>query len=243
MKRHPGILLALITLFAGTLNAAATADFEWSGQIAPGKAIQISGVNGNITAEATESGRVEVTAIKSGKDADKVRVEANNNEAGVVVKAVYPKSTKGDFQASVQFQVRVPSRVRFVAQTVNGDINATALDSEVEAATVNGTVHVSTSQRAEAKTVNGAVFARIGNGGLQHPLALESVNGRITVDAPKGLNAKVEASTVHGGIKTGLPMAVKGKWGMHSMSGDVGSGGPTLAMRTVNGHIELRHAE
>jgi DUF4097 and DUF4098 domain-containing protein YvlB len=243
MKRHPGILLALITLLAGTLSAAAAADFEWSGQIAAGKAIQIKGINGDIKAEATESGKVEVTAVKSGKDADKVRVEASENGDGVVVKAIYPKTTMGNFKASVEFTVRVPAGVRFVGKTVNGDIKATALDSEVEAATVNGTVRVSTSQKAEAKTVNGAVFARIDDGGLQHPLALESVNGRITVDAPEDLNAKVEASTVHGDIETDLPMTVKGKWGMHSMSGAVGSGGSTLAMRTVNGHIELRHAE
>ncbi len=243
MKRHSGILLALITLLAGTLSAAAAADFEWSGQIASGKAIQIKGVNGDITVEATESDKVEVTAVKSGKDADRVTVEASDYAGGVVVKAVYPKGVKGDFQASVEFHVRVPAGVRFVGKTVNGDIRATALDSEVEAATVNGEVRISTSQKAEVKTVNGEVFARIGDGGLQHPVTLESVNGRITVDAPEDLNAKVEASTVHGGIETDLPMTVKGKWGMHSISGDVGSGGSTLAMRTVNGHIELRHAE
>jgi len=243
MIRNTRILLALIPLLAGTLSAATAADFDWSGQIATGKAIQIKGINGDITAEATESGKVEVTAVKSGKDADKVKVEASNNEGGVVVRAVYPKSTSENFDASVKFHVLVPSGVRFAGKTVNGDITATALKSEVEAVTVNGAVRVSTSQKAEAKSVNGAVFARIDDGGLRYPLELESVNGRITVDAPRGLNAKVEANTVHGDIRTDLPVEVKEKWGMHSMSGDVGSGGSKLAMRTVNGPIELRHAE
>ena len=171
-----------------------------------------------------------------------MKVEANETGSGVEVKAVYPRNVKGRFGRFGRFsRFRIPAGVRFDSTTVNGDVEAIALDNEIDAKTVNGSVRVSTSQAARAKTVNGRISATVDDR-LSHPLELHSVNGRITVDAPAGIDADVEASTVHGGIKSDFPVTVKGKWGMHSMSGRLGEGGPKLAMKTVNGGIELCEA-
>lgn len=42
------VALVAVTLFAYAGGAAAQADFEWRGQMAPGQSIEIKGINGNI---------------------------------------------------------------------------------------------------------------------------------------------------------------------------------------------------
>ncbi len=241
MQRVSQFLIILTISLLVLAPAAASADFQWSGQIAPGKTVRVEGVNGNIRASSAVGGQVEVTAVKSGRDAEKVKIEAKEHDGGVTIEAIYPKSLTGNTQAAVSFEVRVPAGVRFAGQTVNGDIETAALDSEVDARTVNGAVRVANSRRLQAKTVNGSIMATIDNK-LDHPLELETVNGRITVEVPASANADLQATTVNGNIKTDLPVTVKGVWGKRSMSGRLGVGGPILAMRTVNGKIEVRQA-
>src|SRR5262245_19066786 len=52
-------------------------DFEWHGRIASGKAIEIKGINGGISAEPTTGSEVEVVATMSARhsDPDEVTIE------------------------------------------------------------------------------------------------------------------------------------------------------------------------
>src|SRR6267143_4414391 len=48
---------------ATSQNARAD-EFRWSGRIAPGAAVEIKGINGDITAEPASGGEVQVVALK-----------------------------------------------------------------------------------------------------------------------------------------------------------------------------------
>src|SRR5436309_7392054 len=71
--------------------AGSQGEFHWKGKVAPGKAIEIKGVNGDIRATAG-SGDVEVTAVKRARksDPDEVKIEVVQHEDGVTSCAVYP---------------------------------------------------------------------------------------------------------------------------------------------------------
>ena len=57
--------LILIALALGTLPAAGqTPDFRWHGRLAPGKRVEVKGVNGDVHAVATTGAEVVVTAAK-----------------------------------------------------------------------------------------------------------------------------------------------------------------------------------
>jgi len=66
--------------------AGAQGEFHWQGKVAPGKAIEIKGVNGDVRASAG-SGEVEVTAVKRGRkrDPDEVKIEVVQQEDGVTI--------------------------------------------------------------------------------------------------------------------------------------------------------------
>ena len=238
--------------------AAAQGEFHWTGQVARGKAIEIKGVTGDVRAVAG-SRDVEVTAVKHARrsDPDEVKIEVVQHEDGVTICAVYPSDGRRenscdagdgghmnvrDNDVTVDFTVRVPTGVRFLGKTVNGEVEAAVLSSDVEANTVNGSIRISTAGYAEAQTVNGEIVASLGRATWSEAIEFRTVNGGITLDLPTGLSTEVRATTVNGDIQTDFPIMVTGRLGPRSLRGTIGSGGRRLALETVNGSIRLRKA-
>ena len=70
-------LLGSLVLASHTLATAQTASspFEWRGTVLQGNAIEIKGVNGDITAEPAAGAEAEVTAIRTGRRSDPMDFE------------------------------------------------------------------------------------------------------------------------------------------------------------------------
>ena len=254
----PTLLTTAAGLALAPRAAAAQGEFHWKGKIAPGKSIEIKGVNGDVRAVAGPgAGDVEVTAVKHARrsDPDEVKIEVVPHDDGVTICAVYPSDGRRenscdagegghmnvhDNDVTVDFTVRVPAGVRFVGKTVNGEVAAADLSSDVEANTVNGSIRISTAGYAEAQTVNGEIVASLGRATWSDALEFRTVNGGITLDLPAGLSTEVRATTVNGDIQTDFPLMVTGRLGPRRLHGTIGSGGRRLALETVNGSIRLR---
>jgi len=252
--------LAALVLSASPLRAE---DFQWRGKVAAGKTVEIKGVNGAI--EASLGGdEVEVVATKRARHSDpaSVRVEVVPSEDGVTICAVYPdvegrrnecRAGRGghmntrDNDVEVHFVVKVPAGVGLAATTVNGEVEAAGLEGDVLATTVNGSVQVSTSGRAEAQTVNGSIRASAGRADWSGDASFKTVNGSITVTLPASLAATVSAETVNGAIETDFPLTMKGvsmEGGrMRHLRGTINGGGRSLEMETVNGSIHLKQGQ
>ena len=140
----------------------------------------------------------------------------------------------------VTFTVKVPRGVKYHAHTVNGEIRAAGLQSDVDAETVNGSVRISTTGHAVASTVNGSIDASMGNADWGDDVSFSTVNGAITLELPADVNAQLRASTVNGDIDSDFPITVQGRFGPRRVSGTLGRGGHELELETVNGSITLR---
>jgi len=236
-------------------------DFSWRKALAAGKTLEIKGVNGEIRATLASGNEASVTATKTARrsDPDQVEIKVLEDAEGVTICVLYPSPRRGapnecgagdhgrmnteNNDVTVNFTVAVPAGVHFVANTVNGEIRIAALKSDVEAETVNGSIRISTSGRAEARTVNGSIDATMGNADWEDDVAFTTVNGGITLELPSEVNAVLKASTVNGEISTDFPLTVQGRFGPRSMRGTLGRGGHELALETVNGSIELHKAQ
>jgi len=258
MKRTTMATAVLVAALA-VPALAAQQDFHWQGALAAGKAIEIKGVNGGITAVGTSGGQVEVTAVKKGRKSDPatVKIDVVEHAGGVTICAVYPavdghanecapgkggRMSVRDNDVNVEFQVKVPAGVRFLGRTVNGGIGAKGITADAEAETVNGGVELEATGTARATTVNGGITALLGRGDWEGALKLQTVNGGIEMTLPDGLNAEVKAATVNGDIETDFPMSVQGRISKRRLEGTIGSGGRLLELSTVNGGIELHKA-
>jgi hypothetical protein len=242
-----------------------TDDFRWSGRVAEGKAVEIKGISGNISAEPARGDQVEVVAIKSSNrgDTESVKVQLVEHPGGVTICALYPTDDpsvvrtcepgpgKGNNSSGtnirnndvrVDFTVRVPAGVSFVGKTVNGEIKAASLAGNVFTHTVNGSIEISTSGYAQAKTVNGSILASLGNGNWPDAIEFKTINGGITLDLPAALSTKISAETFNGQISSDFPVDVVGTVSRKQITGTIGAGGRELVIKTLNGSINLRRA-
>jgi hypothetical protein len=235
-------------------------EFRWHEAMAAGRLIEIKGVNGSVEAEPSSSGEVEVVAAKRARrsNPDDVRIEVVRHGDGVTICAVYPNvdgheantcepGQRGHMSVqnndtTVNFTVRVPAGVRFSGHTVNGKVAANDLNADVDATTVNGSISVSTTGLARAKTVNGSIVAVMGRADWPDELEFKTVNGGIDLSFPASLSAQVEARTLNGNISTDFQMTVTGSFSRRHLTGTIGGGGRDLRLETVNGSVQIRRA-
>jgi len=248
------LLVTALVLTAAPLGAEPRVGrpFHWTGVLKAGQKLTVHGINGAIHAERATGTEVVVDAEKHGRhdDPDHVEIQVERENGGVTICARYPRwwgsgltdcdaniDTKSD--VTVDFTVKIPAGVVADLATVNGEVRALDLRSPLEARTVNGSVHLATSERAEARTVNGTIVARAtprGDAGMR----FSTVNGAVRLDLPRDAQAEVYARTVNGDIRSDFPMTLHAGWVGHRLEGRIGRGGPEIRISTVNGSIELR---
>ncbi len=252
VRYAPPVALLWFGLAALAVTASAQ-DFQWSGTVAPGKAIEIKGVNGAIHATPSSSGSIEVTARKSAKRSNvlDVHIDVVPTDNGVTICAVYPgegnrcgggndgRSNVRDNDVEVEFTVRVPAGVNFIGHCVNGDIDASGLQGDVKAHTVNGGINATASGTVEGHTVNGNVVVAMGTIPSK-ALEFHTVNGSIEVTMPRGSGAEMDAHTVNGSINSDIAMQVRGTMSKRNVKATLGNGGPELKLHTVNGSIRIK---
>jgi hypothetical protein len=253
----PFAVLVLLTTAAWAQDQGLV--FHWSGRLAADKMVEIKNVNGNIDAEAATGDEIQVTAEKSGRDADKVKIEVVPFADGVTICAIYPpgifggsagrcepnksysSNVHGD-NARVHFAVRIPKNLRFSGETVNGDVTAEDLGRFVHALSVNGSIRVSTASWAQAETVNGSIKASMGDAAWTGTLKIASVNGSVELDMPDDLNSDVKFSSVNGKMSSEFPqLTISNGFPVgHRARGTIGKGGRSLVVDTVNGNVDLK---
>jgi len=240
-------------------------EFRWSGRVDQGKSVEIKGISGDISAEPATGDLIEVLANKTSHRSDPaaVKIQVVEHPGGVTICAIYPSDDPGGVNTCqpgvgghsssatigvrnndvrVDFTVRVPQGVGFIGRTINGEIKAASLSGNVISYTVNGSIRISTSGYAEAKTVNGEIVASLGNGNWPNAIEFKTVNGGITLDLPAGVNAQVTADTFNGEIASDFPINFLGVMSRKHLSGTIGGGGRELILKTLNGSINLRRA-
>jgi DUF4097 and DUF4098 domain-containing protein YvlB len=206
-------------------------EFHYHGRLGSGKAIEIRGVNGDVSAEPSTSGEVEVVAWKrseSGRHAE-IKVTVSEHAGGTTVAALYPAPS----DAEVRFLVRVPAGVRFIGRTSNGKVEASGMRGPVEAHTVNGDIQVKSESVVEASTVNGSIRAEA------RRARLATVNGNVTLTVPPDRGMELDATTMHGAFIASVPFTKLGESARNHWHGTVGRGGPVYDLKTVNGDIHL----
>ena len=249
--------LCAIVATSATAQSQAQNPQSWKGTVLQGSAIEIKGVNGGITASAASSNEVEVSAVMRGRRSNPadVKLDIVQHADGVTICAVYPSAdgrpnecqpgsggrmNVRDNDVTVAFTVRVPPGVRFVGRTVNGDVKADGLSSNVSLQTVNGDASFSTSGSGDASTVNGSITSAMGTTLWTEALKFRSVNGSVSLDLPADASTDVDVATVNGSISTDFPMTVTGRISPKRLNGTIGAGGRSMSIETVNGSVTIR---
>lgn len=241
------ILASLLTL-AVAARASVTETFKQTYPLAADGAVHLENINGDIDITAWDKAEVSLEAEKRAKDDDELKrleiiIDARPDRLSIKTK--YVKKTVWFFgnwnPGSIRYRLMVPAGAKLdKIDTVNSDISVTGVHGTVNLDTVNGSIKA-TGLAADARldSVNGSLSAEFASMEKVKSVKLDSVNGRATVTLPKGAGARIDADSVNGSVS--IDQQVKlGKVRRHSLSGEIGSGGPDISLETVNGSIAVR---
>lgn len=211
--------------------------------------------SGHLSVETTNGG-IDVI----GEDRSDVSLEArvqtwapSDSEASGLLSQVVIDTANGDVRDhgphshffgregySIDYRLHVPRHIAAEVHTMNGGIDLTRLDGTIRFGTTNGGVNLDQlAGDVRGETVNGGLnIALAGDRWQGAGLHAETTNGGVDLRIPDHYSAHLETGTVNGGISVGFPVTVQGEIKNH-LSTDLGSGGPTVHVQTVNGGVSI----
>ena len=158
------------------------------------------------------------------------------------------------YEFKYQYKLRVPKTTAVFAKTVNrGDITIKDMKGSVKAGNVNGEIDIINAVNVQyASTVNGDVSINF----LESPkesINFNTVNGDFEFELPDDFKAKVYFDTMNGNIYSSFdyqnlsPRVKKtnrnGQFKIEAKGGvEIGSGGPELSFKSINGNVYLKKA-
>ena len=143
----------------------------------------------------------------------------------------------------VNFRIQTPQSADLTLTSSNGSLSASDVRGKLRLRTSNGSIRLmDVAGDVQADTSNGSVTATLsGTRWEGEGLDVVTSNGSVRVTVPDNYNARLVAGTSNGSINVGFPIMVQGNIGgrRHEIDTTLGSGGPTIRVRTSNGSVSV----
>lgn len=213
---------------------------------APTRSLFVDGrENGGVTFYGWDKNEVLVKALVSASadtrsEAQALAKEIKIETDGDRVRADGPFNRRYS-SWGVSYEVWVPRKTSLEADTHNGGVAVEGVEGRMDLRAVNGGVTLrEVSGDVRAHTTNGGVTAYLdGTTWRGTGLDLQTTNGAVSLDIPRGYNAELETGTVNGGMNIDFPVTVQGFIGRR-ITTKLGSGGPRVRATTTNGSVRIR---
>lgn len=216
-------------------------------QLSPDALVTISGINGKVDVQTSETDTAEVYVLRtanSRESLDRRRVVIEQTPSSLTVRA---ESNHVSFWARLwgrnpneEVTIKAPRRIALLLKGINGRVNSGEVDGPVEAKGING--------RVELGQVNGSVKISGVNGNIsvglkdldQHGVQANGINGSIELRLATGVNADLVAKGMNGRVRSEIPEVTvdKGDYGS-SYSARIGTGGAPINVSGINGNVLL----
>ncbi|MGA3211724.1 MAG: hypothetical protein ABSD20_10490 [Terriglobales bacterium] len=247
------LVLILALSFTAPLACAQPSDdlreeFHQSYPLSPTGRVEVENINGDVTISPGDGNEVRVDAVKRARDSRRLsecRIVVGAHSDWVRIETKYPEHYGLSYNnpASVEYTIRIPRTAHVSkANLVNGSLVITGIAGGVHGSAVNGSVKATdVNAPLDLSSVNSSVDAEVG--AVENDIRLHSVNGLVRLMLPSDAQAEIFASTVNGSIHNDFGLAVdKGRYVGSKMKARLGGGIVRVELNTVNGAIELRHA-
>jgi DUF4097 and DUF4098 domain-containing protein YvlB len=244
-----------VPMFAAAAAAQAT-DFRWEKALPAGNDVDVHNVSGDITIVPSKTGKVEVIGRLHGRgDVDLLTGHVDETSHGIVVCVLYddPNGSCDDSHesrrhhnfndASMDFEVSVPTNLQVSASSVSGDVSITGAQGDVRATSVSGDVKMLDlhASSVDAHSVSGDVEVRVNQLTGRGDLKFQTVSGDVTLSLPSQLDADISMSTVSGDLDSDFPITLSnGRMNRRRIEAQIGKGGRRLDLETVSGDVRIR---
>lgn len=141
---------------------------------------------------------------------------------------------------SVSYEVLTPRELNLSLETENGSIAIRDVRGDLSFQASNGSIDLQgVAGNVQGRTTNGGVNATLtGDTWDGAGLDLETTNGGVRLRVPEDYSARLETSTVNGGIDVDFPLTLTGRIG-REISTTLGKGGPLVRAETTNGQVRI----
>ncbi|HUU36337.1 MAG TPA: DUF4097 family beta strand repeat-containing protein [Vicinamibacterales bacterium] len=215
---------------------------------APGSPLMVdASPNGGIQVEGWDQPDVLVRAVvqtygDTDAEAAQLLPSVRVTAAGANVSAEGPARSDRERRTgwSVSFRIWAPRATAVTLSARNGGISIRSMRGESRFTTENGGVTLNdVGGQVVGTTRNGGVTVRLTGARWEGAgLDVETTNGGVTLAVPADYSAALEVATVNGGIRSDFPAVASGRRS-RQLQATLGSGGPLLKLRTVNGGVRI----
>jgi DUF4097 and DUF4098 domain-containing protein YvlB len=221
-------------------------EIRQSYELTPGARVELSGLNGAVKIETSDSNKAEVfiertAASQDALDRRKVLIDADANSLRIHGEKSDSSLIARLFGSSAGERVtlKLPRQIALSAKGVNGAFVTSDIDGAVEMSGINGRVQIgSTAGRATFKGINGNMVVglkKLDTDGV----TLNGINGNIELQLAPDVNADFDAHGMNGNVVSDLPNVEIDKNKRGSYSGRIGSGGAGISAKGINGNIRF----
>ena len=229
--------------------------FHWKGAVPAGKWVEIYSRDGDMRAELSRDGDVEVTAVRKSGDARNLKLVVDRSYGTVRFCAINPETAvtstpcqtsirggviNGSPEVKLDFLVKIPAGVGISLHTSSGNITAENVRSYVWGTSGRGNIRITTTDLAEANTGVGSIFAQFGRRSWRQDLEFLAESGNVTVLAPSDASMMIEAETNLGSVRSEFPGEVKPFGSGQQLFATTGARRGMLTLRTGRGDVALR---
>jgi hypothetical protein len=227
-------------------EGSAREEIRKSYELAPGARVEVSGINGWVKIETSDSKSADVYIERTGESQEVLnrrKITIESTAGGLTI-----RGEKGDagllsrmFGSSPTEHVtlRLPRQISLVTQGVNGSVTSGEIDGRVEVNGINGRVDIAqASGSADFNGINGNIsvgLKQLGKDGMD----ISGINGNIELRLGDGVNADLDAHGMNGNVTSDLPNVVVEKNHHGSYSAQIGKGGNSISASGINGNIRL----
>lgn len=228
-----------------------TERFDQTYPLNPNGRVSLSNINGSIEVVAWDRNEVRVEATKTADSAEtmalmEIKVRSTPERLSIDVdlsgaRAIWRRNDVGR-KAVIDFKISVPrTAILNEVETVNGSVSVANLTNFTKISAVNGAVTARNLRgNANLSTVNGDVNCEFDRAEAGTKIALNTVNGRVSLTLPSDINATIKADTLNGNIVNdfGLPVR-KGEYVGRDLYGRIGTGEVDIKLDSVNGQLSI----
>ena len=215
--------------------------------LSPGAEVAVTGINGSVNVETSDTKTAEIYIVRTGKEAgalERRKIVIEGTPTSLTVRG--QKGDVGFFDRlfgsnpTEQVTLKLPRQISLVTKGVNGSVIVGDLDGSVEVAGINGKVEIGQATgSAEFRGINGNIsvaLRTLEKGGVR----LSGINGNIELRLASGVNADLEAHGMNGSVRSDVPeITVNKSEHGNKYFAHIGTGGNPITVSGINGNVRL----
>lgn len=242
-----GTYVLIISFFSIPAQAGVTEKITKNFDVNSNSQFLINNINGSVEIKQWNQNKIAIEAFKEAdnqKDLDKMVLKIDQSKNKVTVETEYlEKNSHHHGSGSVDFIIHLPSEMGSTrVELVNGSLAIGNISGDLDADLVNGSIKINElTGNAKLQSVNGSIkVSYVEAEDTVQDIDISTVNGSIKLKLPSSIDAKVEAETMHGSLKSDFGLNVeKSMFTGKTMEGQIGTGDIQIELDSINGSIKV----